>query len=362
MKKSLRLALLACAGVLGLAFAGPALATFTPSLTVEQTSYKPGAAVTADMFVVVPKDDDATAKITILSPAGYSANLNAAAGTKIGQVVAIVKAKALAGATLALAGNVVVGNKTDPTIMATSAQCRSSKSPTNDAVWILNASLQGQTLSIPVFVNRAGPLVTMEVCFASPDMPSPAGAPFGAQLLVADFSVKGVFTNSSTGGGHEWSGIFTPWTPGPTGTPNAAGTVEWRTYLGLPQTLTFRRVKSKPSLVTFAGALSIPAVGTTNVRLHLYYGKKPGPAPTAVSGGDPKAKFVRTRALRRGRYTISRPRVRAKTFFQMRFEDYGLKCTGASPSGLPVPCLGEDLAPMTSSQIKVLPPKKKRHR
>jgi hypothetical protein len=361
MKTSLRLALLAGASLIGLAFAGSALAAYRPSLTVEQTSYKPGAAITADMFVVVPQADDATAKITILSPAGYSANLNAAPGTKIGQVVAIVKAKALAGAPLTLTGNVVVGNKTDPTIMAASAQCRSTKSPSNEAVWILSASLQGQTLSIPVFVNHAGPLVTMEVCFLSPDVPPPAGAPFGAQLVVADFSVKGVFTNSATRGGHEWSGIFTPWTPGPGGTPNAAGTVEWRTYVGLPQTLTFRRVKSKPSLVTFAGALTIPGVGTSIVRLHLYYGKKPRPAPTAVSGGT-SAKFVKTKTLKRGKYTVSRPRVRAKTFFQMRFEDYGVSCTGPSPSGLPVPCLGEDLAPMTSGQIKVLPPKKKRHR
>ncbi|MDP9231626.1 MAG: hypothetical protein M3O73_02550, partial [Actinomycetota bacterium] len=81
------MALLACASFLGLALAAPALATFTPSLTIEQSSYKLGAPATIDVFLAVPKDDDATAKLTIFSPGGYSANLTASPGTKIGKVV-----------------------------------------------------------------------------------------------------------------------------------------------------------------------------------------------------------------------------------------------------------------------------------
>ena len=95
MKSSLRLALLACASFIGLALAAPALATYTPSLTIEQSSYKVGAATIADVFIVAPQNDDPTAKLTIFSPAGYNAVLTQAPGTKIGSVFAIVKANAL---------------------------------------------------------------------------------------------------------------------------------------------------------------------------------------------------------------------------------------------------------------------------
>ena len=48
------------------------------------------------------------------------------------------------------------------------------------------------------------------------------------------------------------------------------------------------------------------------------------------------------------------------TFFQARFENYGTPCVGPSPSGLPVKCIGEDLAAVTSNQVKATKPRKKR--
>jgi hypothetical protein len=47
--------------------------------------------------------------------------------------------------------------------------------------------------------------------------------------------------------------------------------------------------------------------------------------------------------------------VKVRTFFQMRFQNYATACTGASPSGLPVPCKGEFLAAVTSNQLRVIP-------
>ena len=84
------------------------------------------------------------------SPAGYTANLTAAPGTKIGSVLAVVKAKALGGALLPLAGDVVVANPTDPAIVAAATKCTGT--PTHGTIWVLNTSLQGQTVAIPVFV------------------------------------------------------------------------------------------------------------------------------------------------------------------------------------------------------------------
>jgi hypothetical protein len=59
---------------------------------------------------------------------------------------------------------------------------------------------------------------------------------------------------------------------------------------------------------------------------------------------------------------MARRNVKFATFFQTRFENYTTKCTGPSPSGLPVPCREERIAAVTSNQVKVLKPRPKKHR
>jgi hypothetical protein len=357
MKKSLRLALLVCASFVGLAFAGPAFAKYDPSLTIEQSSYKLGAATTVDVFIAISEDADPTAKLTIFSPVGYDANLTAAPGTKIGSVVAIVKAKALGGARLPLAGDVLVANPADPTIQAAATKCTGKA--THSTIWVLNTSLQGQTVAIPVFVDQVGPLVTQQVCLPSPDVAEGSGgAKFGAQLVLADFTIKGVFRNASTTNGYEWSGIYTPYVAG-TATPNAAGTVEWRTYVGLPSSLTLKKAKAKKGF-KLVGQLKVAGLNPRGIRLGLYAGKKARPAPNATSSGTGKRITRSAKLPVSGKYSIARPNVKFATLFQTRFENYGTQCTGPSPSGLPVPCNGEDIAAITSNQVKVLKPKKKK--
>jgi hypothetical protein len=357
MKKSLRLVLLVCASFVGLAFAGPALAGYDPSLQIEQSSYKLGAKATADVFIAISQDADPTAKLTIFSPAGYSANLTAAPGSKIGSVVAIVKAKQLGNALLPLAGDVVVANPADPTIVAAATRCTGTA--THATIWVLNTSLQGQTVAIPVFVDRAGPLVTQQVCLPSPDIPPAAGgATFGAQLVLADFNVRGVFTNAATKNGYEWAGIFTPYTPG-TGTPNQAGTVEWRTYVGLPSSLTLSKAKAKKGF-KLVGRISVAGLSPRGIRLGLYAGKKRNPAPSATSLGTGKRVARSAKLPVSGKYSMVRRSVKFTTYFQTRFENYLTDCSGASPSGLPVKCNGEFLASVASNQVKVTKPRKKR--
>jgi len=352
------LALLACASFVGLALAGPALAAYKPSLTMEQSSYKPGARITADVFIFSDKDDDPTAKITIFSPNAYSSNLTAAPGTKIGRVVALAKVNDLAGGLFGLAGDVVVGNPADPTIQQTSTLCRQSPA-VNAAVWILNATLSGQALQIPVFVNKVGAYTTLEVCLRAPDLPQgdPRRQPLGAQLVSADFTINNVFTNGKKGE-YEWAGDFTPYNRG-AGTPNLTGTVEWRTYVGLPSSLTLAKAKAKKGL-KFVGKLTVNGLSPKDIRLRLYSGRKGGPAPNAVSSGTGK-RVALTRGLpASGRYALSRPSVKFATYFQMRFDSYGTRCQGSSPSGKPFPCIGEDVAAVTSNQVKATKPRKKR--
>ena len=360
MKKSIRLALIAGACFLGLAFAAPAFSAYNPSLIMEQSSYKLGAPITADVFLAIPQNDDPTAKLTIFSPIGYSANLAAAPGTKIGAVVARVKAKALAGTPLTLAGDVLVANPTDPAIQAAAAQCTGTTAHTT--IWVLSTSFQGQMISIPVFVDQVGPLVTQQVCLPSPDVPPEmGGAVLGAQLFAADFTIKNVFTNASTSSGYEWSGVFTPYTPG-TKVPNAGGTIEARTYVGLPSSLTLKRTTAKRGF-RLVGQLKIAGVNPPGIKLDLYSGKKAAPAPNAISGGTGK-RITRSPALSAsGKYSIARLNVKFATFFQARFENYTTQCVGPSPAG-PVPkgCREERIAAITSNQLKVLKPKPKRHK
>ena len=359
MKKSLRLALLVCAGFGGLAFAGPALAKYDPSLTIEQSSYRLGAATTVDVFIAISEDADPTAKLTIFSPAGYSANLTAAPGTKIGSVLAIVRAKALGGARLPLAGDVLVANPNDATIKAAATRCTGSA--THTTIWVLNTSLQGQTVAIPVFVDSVGGLVTQQVCLPSPDLSESAGgAKFGAQLVLADFTVRGVFSNAGTAKaeGYEWAGVYTPYVPG-TGTVNAAGTLQWRTYVGLPSSLTLRKVKMRRGF-KLAGQLRITGLTPRGVRLRLYAGRRPRPAPNATSAGTGK-RVARLPALpATGKYSVRRPPVRFATYFQTRLENYLTECNTTLVGVPPVRCAGEDVAAITSNQVRVTKPKRRR--
>jgi hypothetical protein len=360
MKKRFRLLLVVGAGLLGLAFAGPSFAAFTPDLTVQQSSYKVGAGTTAGFVVTSDPANDPMAKMTIFSPAGYGTTLGQAPGSVIGKALAYVNATKLGpGVVLPLAGNVVVGNPADPTIMASSQVCTGS--PTNQAVWILDTTLQGQSIRIPAYVNVVGPYVIQQICLQSPADPANTT---GAQLVVANYSVKGVFTNAPTKGSYQWAGDFTPYVPGTT-TVNPAGTVEWRTYVGLPSSLTFKKAKSKKkSLFPFTGALSVAGLNPKGIRLHLYTSTKAQPAPNytlaTITGLFGSGKAVSTKGVKsNGKYSITRKKPKGKKrFYQMRFEDYllvpsgGDKCEGPSPSGQPIPCNGTSLAPLTSATIR----------
>jgi len=357
MKHSFRLALLVCASFVGLAFAGPALAKYEPSLTVEQTSYKPGAPFTADLFIAAAETDDPSASLGIYSPVGYGVDLTKAPGTKVGSAVALAKIGILGGAPLPLAGDVIVGNPADPTLMATSAKCTGS--PNNQAVLVLNLSLQGQAPTpFPVFVNKVGPVTKFQICVPYPEVSSTN--PSGVRILLLDATIKGVFTNASASNGYEWAAVFTPYNT-TTKAPNLAGTIQWRTYVGLPSSLTLKKVKAKRGF-KLTGQLRIKGLNPKDVRLNLYSSKKARPAPNAVAGGTGKRAGRTARLPATGKYSMTRRNVKFATFFQTRFETYGTDCT--NPEAIPgvpaVPCVGEDIAAVTSNQVKVLKPKKKR--
>lgn len=332
-------------------------------LAVQQSSYKPGAAANPGFVFLSDPDDAATAKMTIFSPPGYTNSLTQAPGATVGKAYALVKAGQLGGAILPLSGPVVVGDPSDPTLKAAYAQCKNPQldPPSPQEVVVLNTSLQGQTIQVPDFLNTvtigSNTYVTQEVC-----LPPPATATFQAQVVLANFTIKGIWTNGAAGT-HEWVGDFTPYN----GTvPDAASTVERRTLVGLPSSLTFKRVKSKPSLVKFAGKLSIRGVNPLGLRLHVFFGPKSQPAPSFVKPSGKcittNCKVFLTGALKaNGTYSKTRKKVAKRTYFQAFLSDgWSLRagCQTPSPTGLPLPCQ-KFLSPMITGQVAVSPPRKK---
>jgi hypothetical protein len=390
MKKSLRLSSIAVACAAGLALAATALPAassrpltvralgsahsfqaYAPSVTVQQSSYKVGAATNVGFLIYADPTQDATAKITIFSPSGYTNVLTQTPGAVIGKAYALVRAGALGNSDLTLTGNVLVGNPADPTLMAASQQCTGS--PTNQAIWVLNTQLQGQALQVPAFVNQVGPYLVQQICLLPP-----ASAPFQAQLWLADYTVNGVFRNAPASNAYSWAGDFTPYAGSPPA-PNAAGTVEYRTYVGLPSSLTFTKAKIKAKTAkakakaakeaAFAGKLAVAGLTVKGIKLDLYSNVKSKPAPNLLTpslvGVSGRGKPVRTKALTsKGTYTLLRTRPKKKSFFQMFFGGYELTsgCQGPSPSGQSIPCTHEEIAPLDSAQIAVSPPPKKKHK
>ncbi|MGZ4256843.1 MAG: hypothetical protein ACXVRE_03670 [Gaiellaceae bacterium] len=383
MKKPLRLSLIAVAGAAGLALAatalpasssrplavqrlssGPTPQAYTPSVTVQQSSYKVGAATNVGFLFFADQTGDSTAKITIFSPAGYTATLGQAPNTVIGKAFAYVRAGSIGGATLTLSGNVIVGDPTSPALMAAYGQCKSALDPpTPQAIWVLNTQLQGQSLQVPAFVNQIGPYLVQEICLLPP-----AAAPFQAQLWLANFTVNGIFSNAPASNAYAWASDLTPYVGT---TPNAAGTVEYRTYVGLPASLTFAKGKSKKaSLAAFKGKLAVGGLNTKTIHIGVYYSTKSRPAPNlltpSATGVTGKGKVKTTKALASsGTYTMSVTRPKKKTFYQAFFGGYELSggCDPTpSPSGQPIPCIHEEIAPITSATQIAVSPLKKKHK
>ena len=349
MRNPIRLLVLACVSFIALAVAGTALAAYTPRLIINQQTYRPGAAGGVEIFASIPQAHDATAKLMIIAPPGYTATLTQAPGARIGSVVARVKANALGGAILPLTGNVTVGNPADPTLQAAATRCTTT--PTHQAIWILNLTLQGQSLQVPVYVDVIGGVIRLQVCLGSPHVPeAQGGARFGAQLVVADFTVLGVFRNATARGTYGWSGLFTPYVAG-TATANAPGTVESRAIVPLPYGLTISRAKGTG--VRLTGTLTAAGRPLQSARPEIY----------AAPNGRVQGRLVTRGSAtnRAGRYNARRRAVTRATWFHAEFGPADLGAAGCAGQSLaPAGCVTSTLAPVISNTIKVSPPRKKR--
>ena len=259
MKRLLRPAALLLVAFAALAFAGNALAT--QKIAVTQSSSSLTLKLSQD------QSDAQPAKITIYIPAGYQLNASQAPGAKIGTTTGQVFARDV-GIPLPLTGDVIVADPAQHTKDACSPG-------THIAVWLLNLSVAGQTISLPVYVTATsgteaglGP-AKLEVCLGPADVPmgTPGRSPNGAQLLEATFTVQNTITPPS--GPARWISFWTPYAAGKP-TPNPAGTVEARSIVG-PGAVSLRAkiVNRKKKIVRLTGVVTQSGVAVGGARVSL---------------------------------------------------------------------------------------------
>ncbi len=287
MTRSLRLAFVAAASLCALVFSSAALAAYNPSLVVAKTNHALGSSGTVVIGIGQDENDDATATATIYAPRGYAVTLNQAQGTQLGTVSGVVKVGALGGQPQDVRGVVRVDN---PASYVTN----SCAPGVHEAVWTLEFSLLGSTYRGQVYVDRiatgapeaAFASARMIACLASPYVPPPQGAPSGATLIVAAFSVGGVFRSPTTRGSHAWNAVFVPYTPG-TANPNPGNAAQSTAFVRLPVQFGLTVKRQKRGKRTFAVATACvkeAGQGVRGLRILFYRGRSAARATRVVNG------------------------------------------------------------------------------
>ena len=340
--------LVATAAALSLAFAGSALAAYTPHLSITHTPLTLAGGGSTDLTVSFDQADDATAKVTIYVPQGYTGTLGVSPGTQLGTIDASIIASAISPTQpLPLKG---VIQADDPAKYVTNP-CSPG---THEAVWLLRLQAAGTELAVPGYVDTVtapteAPLgkFKLQFCLPSPYIPpSAGGATLGAKLVSATLHLSNVFTLPDQNGSYGWTAVTTPYAVG-TGTPNVAGTVQARAFVQLPAQLSLK-AKVKKKRATLAGALRLNLAGLADLRVSLLSGssrtklKAAGSATTRAGGAFSFRKTVRKTTYFRARVTVT-----TRT----------ASCTGGVPN---IPCASATANGFTaqSAIVKVTPKKR----
>ncbi|HEU6444068.1 MAG TPA: hypothetical protein VFL61_03320 [Gaiellaceae bacterium] len=352
MSKTIRFVLLSSVCALALAFGGNALAAYNPSLLVAGTSHATGSGGPVVIGVGQDQNDDATGVLNIYAPLGYGVTLTQAPGTQIGVLEATVLVRALANARVPIQGTVIAQ---DPGRYTNPAQYPCGGGVRHEAVWQIESTLAGNPLQIPIYVDRvtSGPeaqfaSAKMRICLASPYIPPPQGAAAGASLIVAAFSVAGVFSNPATRGSYPWNALFIPYAPG-TGTLNPTNAAQSTSYTRLPVQLSVTAKKFKRGKRSFArvtACLNESGQAVRGVRVNILAGRT-ARRTGRVAFGRTNSRGCVTRTVRL-RYRVTF--FRASTSVPDRDVTSSPGCTpalSAAPGTLPpARCTSATLAPV----------------
>jgi hypothetical protein len=294
----------------------------------------------------------AAAKIVTYAPAGYVLDLAIPAGTTIGEADAAVAA---GGATaVAWGGDIVVDSPAKYTTDPAATACAGAAP--HAAVWLLQLKSGATTVPVAVFVDptsgteAALGVYKLQFCLPSTEVP---GAPFGGRIvdLFVEFT-RGV-TNPNTSGAFLWREYETPYTAG-TATPNDPATVEVRSIVLLPQTLTLKgRYDRKTKSIVLTGTLTLAGQRYANIDVVIYGSTKPADRSFKRLGA------VKTK--KKGDFSFKR-KTKQTMYFGALVDEYftGPRCE-TGPSSAPLGCIQENVSLETfSNRATVKVPKKKR--
>lgn len=343
MKKLTRLALIGATGAGALAFAGPALAAFTPKLDV---SVPNGLGATGStrihLAAVIPGTgtQETTARIVVYAPAGFTVNMPTPVAT-IGTIDARVRAGDLGGAIVPVTGTIEARPASGsalvsgvPIPLATLAtQCTGTA--THAGFWIFKLSAAGQTLELATYFDTTtgaeAALGSGKLTFCLPPDDVPAGtpgrSPLGIKLVDALLTFTSTYVNASSAGTYVWTSIWTPYNPG-VGTANAAGTVTAISINGLPVQATLKaKYDKKKKTARLSGRISAAGQLQAGLKLPLF-------------SGSSKAKLKRAGSTNKttgtGAFTALRRIIKA-TFFQVRFAIPAVDFTAQGCAAVPAP-------------------------
>jgi hypothetical protein len=326
---------LACAGAVALVLAAQASAT--PQLNVSAT-----AAGTTIGFSQSPTDP-APAKVQIFADSALpTVDLSAAAGTKIGTVTARAAAGALGGAILPLTGSITargagdtyLSNGVQVPLANASNGCTGTTS--HSAFWVMTLSAAGQTLEVPLFVDAVTlpfAKAVIQLCLPSPDVPPPAGAAFGAKVVLAYLTLNSVFGSPS--GDYRWRALVTTYTAG-TANVNAAGTVETQGLEHAPGGLSFSAKRAGKGKAAVAGKVTEAGQPVPNITVVVRGGKRPLLLKTNGAGVYKATLATRSATAKLQATATVPPRDLGDSACVATFAAQGIPCVDAQQGGFSV--------------------------
>jgi len=345
-----RIALLLGAVAAALAFAGGALAAYSPKLVVTHTPLTPQGGGKTDIAVSVDQNDDATARVVIYAAPGYTGSLGTP-GQTMGTAEAQVLTSIAPTQPIPVTGNIVADDPSKYTVQG--AACTGS--PTHTAVWILQLEAAGQQLLVPAYVDAitapaeaALGSFKITACLPSPYVPpAQGGATLGAKLVSATLHLNNVVVLPAQNGEYGWTLIATPYTVG-TASVNAPGTVQARAFVRIPVLLSIgAKYVKKTKTYTVAGRLTENLQGLAGLAVQIFSG------PSAS-----KLKRTKTVTTKSGGTFSFKARAKKTTYYQARVSVpvRTATCTGGVPG---IPCTSATVDPWSAKSRAVKAAKRK---
>ncbi len=306
----MRIWTIAAALALALTLTSAAAGAYTPRLVVSGSNTSLGGR--GETTIDLVESEGSTTGLTLYAPAGYSARLDQAPGSRAGSVVSAVAS--VDGADVELSGELVA---TDPAALAADP-CAPGP---HAAAWLLALSGPGVGVSVPVFVD---PAAGDETAYASYRIRACLGDVHLRQLTLR---LANVLVNPRSTGAYTWRGLFTS-------APEEAA-VEARSTVLLPVKLVLGgRYSATAHRAVLTG--SFAAAGEPLARQTL-----------ALWAGGSRSGLARTDA--RGRFEVARAINRATTFHaSISVPAQDVTATGCADPVAPGGCVSAVVSPFTA--------------